>query len=98
MNVGNNDLAILGLSLITHNLQLNAKHMQTHNFQQPCMLHPIDSVTLGKASGCIRTEQLMGMMYARIPSGEELSSPGSVGGGGGSSQASTMGREDWNLS
>ena len=61
------------------------------------MLHSVDSVTVGKASGCLRTEQLVGM-YACIPSGEESSSPGSVAGGGGSSQASTMGREDGNLS
>ena len=61
------------------------------------MVKTIDSVSEGEASGCVRTEQLMGM-YARIPPGEESSSPGSVGGGGGGSQASTMGREDGNLS
>ena len=87
--------------MITHNLQLNAEYADTQrassrDFQQPCMLYSIDSVTVGKASGCVRTE-LMGMCV-RIPSGEESSSPESLGGGGGSSQASTMGREDGNLS
>ena len=91
MNVGN-DLASLGM--ITHNLQLNAEHADTQrassrDFQQPCMLHSIDSVTVGKASGCIRTEQLMGMCMC-IPSGVESFSPGRVGGGGGSAQASSF--------